>query len=63
MSHVALLEYRKAMAKLATVVLAFVLPSACLAQLPSTELALPRFEDITKQAGITVTHLSSPEKR
>jgi hypothetical protein len=51
------------MAKLGTVVLAFVLPSACLAQLPATEPVLPRFEDITKQAGITVPHLSSPEKR
>jgi enediyne biosynthesis protein E4 len=51
------------MHKLRTVVLAFVLPYACLAQVPSIEPALPRFEDGTKQAGITVPHLSSPEKR
>src|SRR6266581_9642702 len=51
------------MHKLRTVVLAFVLPYACLAQVPSIEPALPRFEDVTKQAGITVPHLSSPEKR
>jgi len=51
------------MHKLRTVVLAFVLPYACLAQVPSIEPALPRFEDVTKQTGITVPHLSSPEKR
>ena len=50
------------MGKLGTVVFASVLASACLAQ-TSMEPALPRFEGITKEAGITVPHLSSPEKR
>ena len=43
-------------------VLCFFLSAFCLAQnAPPT--AVPRFEDIGKQAGLAVPHLSSPEKR
>ena len=49
------------MDKFCALVLAFVLPLACLA--PTPDEPAPRFEDITKQSGITVRHLSSPEKR
>lgn len=45
-------------------VLAFIWPILCIAQAttPTTKPA-PRFEDITKKAGLTVPHLSAPEKR
>jgi hypothetical protein len=33
------------------------------AQTPSPSQALPRFEDIGPQAGLTVSHISSPDKR
>jgi enediyne biosynthesis protein E4 len=36
---------------------------SCLAQVSSPERPVPRFEDVTKQAGLTVPHLSTPEKR
>ena len=41
----------------------------CLAQNPSAQTPatpshpIPRFEDVAKQAGLTVSHISSPEKR
>ena len=41
------------------VVLGFFLSLACLAQAPP----VPRFEEVSKQAGLTVSHNSSPEKR
>jgi len=41
------------------VVLGFFLSVACLAQAPP----VPRFEEVSKQAGLTVSHNSSPEKR
>src|SRR5579884_3382904 len=52
------------MGKFCTVcLLGILLPFACLAQgAPSTH-AVTHFEDITKQAGLTVPHLSTPEKR
>jgi hypothetical protein len=34
-----------------------------MAQTPSNPKPVPRFEDITKQAGLTAPHLSAPEKR
>jgi hypothetical protein len=37
------------------------LPSS--AQLPAATPPVPRFEDVTKAAGLTVPHLSTPEKR
>jgi len=39
------------------------LPALCLAQVSPTPPPVPRFEDVAKQAGLTVPHLSSPEKR
>src|SRR5438270_1153766 len=33
------------------------------AQIPPKASPLPQFEDVTKKAGITASHLSSPEKR
>ena len=33
------------------------------AQAPPPAAPVPRFEDVTKKAGITVSHLSSPDKR
>ncbi len=35
----------------------------CVAQAPSGAAPVPRFEDVTKKAGLTASHLSSPEKR
>jgi len=40
-----------------------VLSLACLAQTRTAAPPTPRFEDVTKQAGLTVPHLSSPDKR
>jgi hypothetical protein len=39
----------------------FMLASVCSAQI--TQVPAPRFEEIGKQAGLTVSHLSSPDKR
>ncbi|HET7206410.1 MAG TPA: CRTAC1 family protein [Terriglobales bacterium] len=36
---------------------------AALAQKPAADSGVPRFEDIGKQAGLVVSHISSPEKR
>jgi hypothetical protein len=36
---------------------------SCLAQTPAVAPPFPKFEDVTRQAGLTVPHLSSPEKR
>src|SRR5260370_23791619 len=33
------------------------------AQSPSATAPTPRFEDVSKQAGLTVSHISSPDKR
>src|SRR6266571_6733290 len=41
----------------------FLFPLICLAQAPPAAAPVPRFEDVTKRAGITASHLSSPEKR
>ena len=35
----------------------------CMAQAPSGVAPVPRFEDVAKKAGLTASHLSSPEKR
>ena len=43
--------------------LAVLLSGSCLGQAPSVAPAIPKFEDVSKQAGLTVSHLSSPEKR
>src|SRR5678816_4357978 len=47
------------MSRLRTAVLGFFLSLACLAQVPPNA----SFEDVGKQAGLTVSHNSSPEKR
>ncbi|PYX74927.1 MAG: CRTAC1 family protein [Acidobacteria bacterium] len=47
------------MTRFGMVVLGFFLSLACLAQAPP----VPRFEEVSKQAGLTVSHNSSPEKR
>src|SRR5512147_1958336 len=52
------------MGRILTVVLGLSLSFLCLAQTPSnTAKPVPRFEDITQKAGLTVSHLSAPEKR
>src|SRR5437764_9212310 len=33
------------------------------AQTPAPKLPLPQFEDVAKQAGLTVSHISTPEKK
>ena len=38
-------------------------PPSHVAQTPSLSQTLPRFEDIGPQAGLTVSHISSPDKR
>src|SRR5207245_6826257 len=43
--------------------LSVLLSATCLAQAPSVAPAIPKFEDVSKQAGLNVSHLSSPEKR
>jgi hypothetical protein len=50
------------MGRLCTAILVISLAIACAAQAP-TSPPVPRFEDFTQQAGLTVPHLSTPEKR
>lgn len=51
------------MGEFRNVVLVLFLPLLCLAQTATPSKPAPRFEDITKKAGLTVPHLSAPEKR
>ena len=51
------------MGKFCTAVLGMILPLCCLAQTSPVAKPVTRFEDITKKAGLTVPHLSAPEKR
>ncbi len=37
--------------------------TSCLAQVPASPPPTPKFEDVAKQAGLTVSHISSPEKK
>ena len=46
-----------------SVILGMFLPVALLAQTLPAAQPIPRFEDITKRAGLTVPHNSTPEKR
>jgi hypothetical protein len=48
------------MGRILKVILGLFLPIAVFAQTPKPT---PRFEDITKKVGLTVSHLSAPEKR
>ena len=45
------------------VLLVFSLVGSCLAQAPQANPPVPRFHDVSAEAGLTVPHLSSPEKR
>ncbi len=55
--------------RLRVLVLCPLLLLPCLAQNPAAQAPaapaqpIPRFEDVAKQAGLTVSHISSPEKR
>jgi hypothetical protein len=51
------------MGKFCIAVLGMFLPLSCLAQTPPAAKPVTRFEDITKKAGLTLPHLSAPEKR
>src|SRR5215469_5225953 len=51
------------MGKICSFGLSFLLSLVCVAQVRVAPPPTPRFEDITKQAGLTVPHLSTPEKR
>jgi enediyne biosynthesis protein E4 len=51
------------MRRLCAAVLGTSLSLPSLAQLPAATPPVPRFEDVTKAAGLTVPHLSTPEKR
>src|SRR5207237_10506444 len=51
------------MGKICSLCLSVLLSLSSSAQVRVTPAPTPRFEDITKQAGLTVPHLSSPEKR
>src|SRR5215472_3199503 len=53
------------MGKICRAVLFLLLPIGCLAQAssPSAAPPAPKFEDISKAAGLTVPHNSTPEKR
>lgn len=51
------------MGKSRKAVLGLLLSASCLAQTPSNTKVVPRFVDITKEAGLTAPHLSAPEKR
>jgi hypothetical protein len=58
-----LLEYTNLMAALCSVLLLFSFAISCLAQSVTPALPVPRFEDVSKSAGLTVPHNSTPEKR
>jgi enediyne biosynthesis protein E4 len=58
-----LLEYTNHMGALCAVIPLFFLAVFCAAQTSAPTLPTPRFEDVSKEAGLTVSHNSSPEKR
>src|SRR5882672_52669 len=58
-----LLEYTNLMGAICTVLLLIFIAISCPAQSVTPALAVPRFEDISKAAGLTVPHNSTPEKR
>src|SRR5580658_2675900 len=51
------------MGKRLSIILGMFLPVALVAQAPPVSQPVPRFEDISKRAGLTVPHNSTPEKR
>jgi enediyne biosynthesis protein E4 len=58
-----LLEYTNPMGRICTVVPVIFLGAVCIAQSSNPAPPIPHFEDVTKQAGLTVPHASTPEKR
>lgn len=58
-----LLEYTNSMGAIGAVVCLIFLAVPCLAQSSTLASPIPRFEDMSKQAGLTVPHNSTPEKR
>ena len=58
-----LLEYTNLMGAIRTVLLLLFIASLCPGQSVNPVLPVPRFEDVSKAAGLTVPHNSSPEKR
>src|SRR6266576_2316979 len=58
-----LLEYTNLMGSICSVLALLFLVVSSLAQSSETALPVPRFEDVSKQAGLTVPHNSTPEKR
>src|SRR6266576_5094255 len=58
-----LLEYTNLMGSICTVLALLFLVVSSLAQSSETATPVPRFEDVSKQAGLTVPHNSTPEKR
>src|SRR5256885_1554682 len=58
-----LLEYMNRMGAFRGVIPLFFLVIACAAQTSISTLPIPRFEDVSQKAGLTVSHDSTPEKR
>jgi hypothetical protein len=58
-----LLEYINLMGAIRTAFPVVFLAVSCLAQSSNQTLPVPRFEDVSQQAGLTVSHDSTPEKR
>src|SRR6266849_6565339 len=58
-----LLEYTNLMGVIRLAALLILLAASCLAQNSNPGLPVPRFEDVSKEAGLTVSHDSTPEKR
>ena len=58
-----LLEYTNRMGALCAVIPLVFLAVSCAAQISAPTLPTPRFEDVSKEAGLTVSHNSSPDKR
>src|SRR5213075_695787 len=58
----ALVRYADSMRSFQILILGILLPVS-FAAAQTSAVPTPRFEDITKQAGLTVPHLSTPEKR
>ncbi len=58
-----MLECGHSMGKVSAVVFGLLLSFASLAQTSPTARPKPRFEDVTKEAGLSVRHLSTPENR
>jgi len=58
-----LLEYMNRMGAFRGVIPSFFLVIACAAQTSVSTLPIPHFEDVSQQAGLTVSHDSTPEKR